>query len=122
VFGGLGGFVDVDCSFLFVRWCGFVDAQVGLGRFDVELVPGASEVQRPGFDQWSFALTEQVDDVFAAVGFDLVRVADGFGDLRTGVNAFKCDDFTQVRRRVESAFLQAVVKGFGVFSELEEAL
>ena len=86
MFEGLGGFVGVVwLSFLFgVGGCVVVDAEVGLGRFDVELIAGTSKVQRSGFDEGAFALAEQVDDVFAAVGGDLMGVADGFGDLLSG--------------------------------------
>jgi len=79
-------------------------------------------VQWAGLFEYCGVLTEDVDDVFAAVSGHLVGIADGFGNLLTAVDSLQGEDLAQVHVRVEPALLQALVKSFGVFAQLQEAL
>jgi len=51
------------------------------------------------------ALAEDVDDILAAVGTNLVGVADRFGQLGAGVSAFQSKDFAHMFGRVQAALL-----------------
>ena len=87
----------------------------------MEGVAAAGQVQRAGLGQAAVLLFEQVQDVVAGVGAELLGVGDRGADGGLAVDGHQLKDTGEVVAGVHAAFLQAVMVGGGLGAKGEEA-